>query len=308
MEKEWDKIYMKRALELAAYGAGHVSPNPMVGCVIVSAAGRIIGEGWHRRYGEGHAEVNAMASVRKQDEPLLHQATVYVTLEPCSHYGKTPPCAEMLCRKKVKRVVSGMIDPNPKVAGRGLRMLEDSGIEVESGVLEDECRALNIRFITAQTKRRPWILLKWAEDAYGRLSLPDTTPLQISTPLSATLMHAQRSCCDAIMVGTNTLLTDNPSLSNRLWPGNSPRPVIFKSERIENLDLKVMQQNPIILNPHLPLEQNMKLLFEEYRITSLMVEGGRRLLDSFICEGLYDSIRIEREINIDHNTFKIESE
>lgn len=303
MEK--DERYMRRAIGLATRGAGHVSPNPMVGAVIVSEDGSIIGEGWHRMYGGPHAEVNAVRSVRETDRQLLRRSTIYVTLEPCSHYGKTPPCALLLRDTGFRRVVTGCGDPNPKVAGRGIAMLREAGIEVTEDCLRDECRALNIRFITAHTEKRPWILLKWAEDEHGAMSAPDGSPLQISSPVTATLMHRERSLCDAIMVGTGTLLGDNPQLCNRFWPGNSPRPVIFDSprwhdEKIKE-QLKVFDRDPIILDPSLPLEENMRRLFSEYGITSLMVEGGRRLLDSFIAAGLYDRTRIERKALLDQS-------
>ncbi len=295
---ECDKKYMRRALLLASYGAGHVSPNPMVGAVIVAPDGRIIGEGFHRRYGEAHAEVNAVRSVSAEDRYLLKESAVYVTLEPCSHYGKTPPCAAMLCELHVKRVVVGTGDPNPKVSGRGIRMLREAGIEVTENCLQEECLAINERFFTAQTKRRPWILLKWAETADGRMANPDGSPLTISSPSTLALMHAERAKCDAIIVGTNTLLSDNPSLSTRFWPGNSPRPVMFDSPHLKNPDLRqklnISRRNPIILDPDIDLEHNMHILFEKHGITSLMVEGGRTLLDSFISQELYDRIRTER--------------
>jgi len=292
-----DEKYMRRALELAALGAGHVSPNPMVGAVIVSPKGRIIGEEWHRKFGEAHAEVNAIRSVADTERHLIPESTMYVTLEPCSHYGKTPPCAKMLCEERIGHVVIGTGDPNPKVAGRGASMLREAGIKVMENCLRDECLAINVRFFTSQTLRRPWILLKWAESANGAMVKPDGTPLAISTPLTQTLMHRERAICDAIMVGTGTLLSDNPSLTNRHWPGNSPRPVIFSSPRLAlpevRQHLKVFGREPIILDPHLSLENNMRKLFSEYGMTSLMVEGGRRLLDSFIAQGLYDRIRVE---------------
>lgn len=166
----FDEMMMRRALQLALNGAGDVSPNPMVGAVIVAPGGTIIGEGWHRRYGGAHAEVNAVRSVAADDEPLLPQSTIYVTLEPCSHHGKTPPCSLLLREKGFRRVAVGMVDPNPKVAGRGIRMLREAGAEVTTGILETECRRLNVRFITAQTLRRPWIQLKWAESADGYIA------------------------------------------------------------------------------------------------------------------------------------------
>lgn len=288
---------MRRALELARNGAGFVSPNPMVGAVIADPTGRIIGEGWHRKYGGPHAEVNAMRAVSEDDMALLPQSTIYVTLEPCSHWGKTPPCAAMLCRSGIGRVVIGSGDPNPKVSGRGVAMLREAGIEVTEDCLKEECEELNVRFFTAQRKKRPWILLKWAETADGRMSNPDGTPLQISTPLTKVLMHKERSMCDAIMAGTGTLLSDNPKLDTRLWPGKSPRPAMFRSPRLEEAGkLNVMERDPIMLDPGKDLEENMHLLFTEHGITSLMVEGGRTLLDSFLSRGLYDRIRVETRL------------
>ena len=212
-----DEIYMRRALELAALGCGYVSPNPMVGAVIVGPDGRVIGEGWHRRYGGWHAEVNAVSSVRPSDEHLLEKSTIYVTLEPCSHYGKTPPCAELLVRKRFHRVVLGTIDPFAKVRGRGIAMLRDAGIEVRIGVLEPECRALNAHFFTAHENGRPYITLKWAQSADGYIGLADGSPIRLSTPLTSVLVHRQRSLHDAILVGSGTMLSDHPRLDVRLW-------------------------------------------------------------------------------------------
>ena len=281
LSEEFDRCMMRRALQLAANGAGYVSPNPMVGAVIVAADGRIIGEGWHRKYGGPHAEVQAFRSVSQDDEHLLHDSTVYVTLEPCSHYGKTPPCAKLIVDKGVRRVVVGCGDPNPKVSGRGIEMIRQAGIEITKNVLRDECAALNKRFMTAHTLHRPWIQLKWAEDAQGNMArrnpdytpgsaMPEYLPMRISGPVGMVLMHGQRAMVDAIMVGTNTLLNDNPSLTTRLWPGHSPRPVIFRSSRLPD-SLKIWNRDPIILDPAVPLEQNMHLLFSEHGITSLMV-------------------------------------
>lgn len=301
--QQFDRDMMRRALLLASNGAGYVSPNPMVGAVIVASDGHIIGEGWHRKYGGPHAEVQAFRSIKAEDEHLIHDATVYVTLEPCSHYGKTPPCAKLIIDKCVHRVVVGCGDPNPKVSGRGIKMIRNAGIDVTENVLRDECMALNKRFMTAHTLQRPWIQLKWAENSLGNMarknpdytpgcSLPEYLPMQISGPTGMTLMHQQRAMADAIMVGTNTLISDNPSLTTRLWPGKSPRPVIFRSSRLPD-SLEIWDRDPIVLDPSLPLEQNMHALFSEYGITSLMVEGGRTLLDSFIEHNLFDEIRVE---------------
>lgn len=288
---------MERALQLARNGAGFVSPNPMVGAVIVSPEGKIIGEGWHAVYGGPHAEVNAVNSVGPDDERLLPQSTIYVTLEPCSHYGKTPPCSKLLIEKRFKRVVIGMKDPFKEVQGRGINMLREAGIEVEVGVLEKECRELNRRFITAHEKKRPYIQLKWARSADGFIAALDCDANGVRTPLSSpeklVEMHRERALADAILVGTNTLLIDNPSLTCRLWPcRRDPRPVIFKSDRLHP-GLKIMERNPIMLDPALPLADNMHLLYKDYGITSLMVEGGAKILRSFIDAGLYDEMRIE---------------
>lgn len=288
---------MERALQLARNGTGFVSPNPMVGAVIVSPEGKIIGEGWHALYGGPHAEVNAVNSVSPDDEHLLPQSTIYVTLEPCSHYGKTPPCSKLLIEKRFKRVVIGMKDPFKEVQGRGINMLREAGIEVEVGVLEKECRELNRRFITAHEKKRPYIQLKWARSADGFIAGLDCGSNGVRTPLSSpeklVEMHRERVLADAILVGTNTLLIDNPSLTCRLWPcRRDPRPVIFKSDRLHP-DLKIMERDPIMLDPALPLADNMHLLYIDYGITSLMVEGGAKILRSFIDAGLYDEKRIE---------------
>lgn len=231
-----DERYMRRALQLAALGAGNVSPNPMVGAVIV-ADGKIIGEGFHRCYGEGHAEVNAVASV--PDRSLLRGATIYVTLEPCSHYGKTPPCAKLLVECGFGKVVVGVRDPFPQVSGRGIAMLRYAGIEVTEGVLEEECRHINRRFFTAHSKCRPWVLLKWAQSADGFIDATRAgelasaregasghtaacvsrlgEPVKFSTPLTTTLMHRERAMVDAILVGAGTVVLDNPSLTVRGW-------------------------------------------------------------------------------------------
>lgn len=302
-----DIYYMKRALALAANGAGGVSPNPMVGAVIVGPDGRIIGEGWHRRYGGPHAEVNAINSVKEEDMPLIPAATVYVTLEPCSHYGKTPPCSRLLIDKKVKRVVVGTTDPFKEVSGRGIKMLRDAGIQVSVGTLEKECRELNRRFITAHTLRRPWILLKWAQTADGFMAScgenGEQAPLKISNPLSLVEMHSQRALTDAILVGTNTIIADNPSLTLRLWPGQQPRTVLFPSARIPE-NAAILSSDPIFLDPTLDLEMNMHALYSRHSITSLMVEGGCATLLGFIDAGLYDEVRIETSPSMLHTGVK----
>lgn len=270
-----DVRYMRRALQLARLGEGLVSPNPMVGAVIVASDGRIIGEGYHHEYGGPHAEVCAVRSVSDEDRALLSDSTIYVTLEPCSHYGKTPPCAKLIIDTGIPRVAVGSADPFPEVSGRGIRMLREAGVEVREDVLREECDALNVRFLTAHRKRRPWIQLKWAESADGFMAGVDDAGnpvrVQFSGPVSGVWMHRRRSMVDAIMVGKRTLETDRPRLDCRHWPGRAPRRIM----------------------PEHDLRAQMERLYAEEGITSLMVEGGPTLLRSFIEEGLYDDVRIE---------------
>ena len=305
-----DEKYMRRALQLARLGAGHTLPNPMVGAVIVAPDGTIIGEGWHRRCGEAHAEVNAVASV--VDDNLLRDSTIYVTLEPCSHYGKTPPCARLLIERGIHRVVVGCLDPFVKVAGRGVAMLRDAGIEVVVGVLEKECRALNERFMTAHTSGRPWVQLKWAQTADGFVALPPEAgenPLHMSTPVTMRLMHRQRSLCDAILIGANTARIDNPSLTTRYWPGKSPLRVILSHDLSipDNLVLLTDGLPTIVYNGvknevvgpveyvKLDTDQPQSWLEDLYRrgVTSVMVEGGTRVLQGLIDAAAWDEARIE---------------
>lgn len=282
---------MRRALRLAAFGAGHTSPNPMVGAVIV-ARGRIIGEGWHHAYGGPHAEVNAVNSVSLKNRELLSESTIYVTLEPCSHYGKTPPCAKLLIDCGIPRIVVGAPDPNPLVSGRGVRMLREAGREVTEGVLKQECMEINRRFMTAQTLRRPYVQLKYARTADGFMAHSDGRPLRISTPLSAVWMHRERSMADAIMVGVNTIINDNPRLDCRLWPGENPIKVSFDSDRIP-ADSFFLQSEHVLKRSEESLEEFLNRLFEEHGISSMIVEGGAATLRSFISDGLADEIRVE---------------
>jgi len=282
-----DERYMKRALQLARCGIGGASPNPMVGAVIVDGSGRIIGEGYHRRCGEGHAEVNAVASVK--DKSVLSDSTIYVTLEPCSHYGKTPPCAKLIIDSGIPRVVVGCLDPFAKVCGRGIAMLREAGVEVITGVLEQECRALNRRFMTAHTQKRPFVTLKWAQSADGymdRLRSHDETPEKFSTLTGTVLVHRLRSLHDAITVGTGTVLTDHPRLDVRYWPGGrAPKKVINdRSGRIIGYDAMIMSE--------LDAAAMLRRLYDD-GVSSLLVEGGPTLLQSLIDSGLWDDIRIE---------------
>lgn len=301
--RENDEIYMRRALQLARCGEARTATNPMVGAVIV-AAGRIIGEGFHRRCGGPHAEVNAVRSVREEDLPLLREATIYVTLEPCSHYGKTPPCAELLIEKKIPRIVVGSLDPFPKVAGRGVEMLRKAGREVIVGVLEKECRELNHRFMKAHESGRPYIQLKWAQSADGFIAASPGGERQVfSNPLGMLLMHRERARAGAIMVGANTIIADNPRLDCRLWPGENPLKVSRESERIP-ADSNFMQGEHIFRHRGEPLDLFLRKLYADHQILSIMVEGGKTVLEEFISNDLYDEIRVEISPKIQNNGIK----
>ena len=273
-----DEKYMRRCIQLAANGIQGARPNPMVGAVIVatrpsdiSHQPSIIGEGYHVRCGEGHAEVNAFASVRPEDEALLKDATIYVSLEPCSHYGKTPPCADLIIKKGVRRVVVGTIDPFAEVQGRGIKKLEDAGIEVVVGVLEKECQWLNRRFFTFHREHRPYIILKWAQTANGFID-ENGKILQISNEQTQMLSHQLRAEEDAILVGHTTDIREHPQLTVRHWHGPNPK--------------------RIVLTHHRPLPQLMEDLYQ-HGIQSLIVEGGCQTHESFIAAGLWDEIRVE---------------
>ncbi len=275
-----DEKYMRRCLQLAANGIQGARPNPMVGAVIVHH-GRIIGEGYHVRCGEGHAEVNAFASVSPNDEPLLKESTIYVSLEPCSHYGKTPPCADLIIKKGVSRVVVGCIDPFAEVQGRGIKKLRDAGIDVTVGVLEEECRWLNRRFFTYHSKHRPYIILKWAQTANGYID-DHNYALQISNEQTLMLGHQLRAEEDAILVGHTTDIREHPQLTVRHWHGPNPK--------------------RIVLTHHRPLSQLMDDLYQ-HGIQSLIVEGGRQTHESFIDAALWDEIRVETApITVDDGT------
>ncbi len=290
-----DELYMRRALQLAALGRFHASPNPMVGAVIVAPGGRVIGEGWHRRCGQGHAEVNAIASVARPE--LLPEATMYVTLEPCSHWGRTPPCAKLLIDKGLKRVVVAARDPFPAVSGRGIAMLREAGVDVTVGVLERESLSLNARFITAHTQGRPFVVLKWARSADGfldRRRTPDAPAARISTPLTSTLVHNLRSRCDAILAGSGTVLLDNPRLDARLWPGGeAPRPLVADRRHRVSAAASCMRPDALVLDGDTSPAALLPMLYSRHGITSLLVEGGAAVLQSFIDSGLWDVARVE---------------
>ena len=305
--------YISRCLQLARLGEYYVAPNPMVGAVLVYngervnglTGERIIGEGWHRQYGGPHAEVNCFASVREEDEPLVKESTLFVSLEPCSHFGKTPPCADLIIRKGVKRVVVGMLDPNPQVAGQGIARLRANGIEVVVGILENECRELNKRFLCLHEKHRPYVILKWAETADGFMDykremplegkLTETRPLVISNPLSKRLVHKMRAENMAILIGSNTALLDNPKLKTTHWVGRNPiRVLLDRRKRVpkesaifsDDAETIVYSENtdwPFVLDD-----------LAKRGIHSVLVEGGAQVLKHIIATGIYDEVHVEK--------------
>ncbi|MCR5819628.1 MAG: bifunctional diaminohydroxyphosphoribosylaminopyrimidine deaminase/5-amino-6-(5-phosphoribosylamino)uracil reductase RibD [Bacteroidaceae bacterium] len=294
-----DEKYMYRCLQLARQGELFAFPNPMVGAVIVHE-GRIIGEGWHRRCGGPHAEVNAIASVHPEDIRLLNQSTIYVSLEPCSHWGKTPPCADLIIEKGIRRVVCGCMDPFAKVRGRGIKRLREAGCEVVVGVLEVECRALNRRFMAVQTNGRPWITLKWAQSADGfidrkRNSIADGKPCQFSTAWTRMKVHKLRAMHGAIVVGRRTWELDEPLLTTRFWPGPSPlRYVLSKSLATLEPQRSPAQNSsaPAWILCHSIDE--LLLDMAERNIQSVLIEGGRDTLQGFIDRDLWDEAYIEK--------------
>lgn len=284
---------MRRCIQLARCGCEGAAPNPMVGAVVV-CEGRIIGEGYHRKCGGPHAEVNAIASVR--DPGKLERSTLYVSLEPCAHYGKTPPCADLIVAKHIPRVVIGCQDPFAKVNGLGIRKLLDAGVEVRVGVLEEECIRLNHRFMTYHRKHRPWVTLKWAQSADGYIDAcraPHEPAARLSSPYTQVLVHRMRAQNMAILVGTDTVVCDNPSLTNRLWPGGNPlRLTIDRHGRIPQGAHLLDGSVPTHVYHH---ETPNQILADQYQrgVQSLLVEGGAKLLQSFLDEGLWDEARVE---------------
>jgi diaminohydroxyphosphoribosylaminopyrimidine deaminase/5-amino-6-(5-phosphoribosylamino)uracil reductase len=301
-----DLLFMRRAMELAGRGRGTVSPNPLVGCVIVYD-GKIIGEGWHERYGGPHAEVHAVRSVT--DQSLLSHSTVYVTLEPCAHHGKTPPCADMLVAAGVRRVVISNVDPNPLVAGKGIEKLRAAGIEVSIGLQQREGLELNRRFFTMIQKHRPYIILKWAQTADGFMARTNYDSKWISNPYSRQVTHKWRTEEDAILVGTNTALRDNPQLTVRDWTGRNPtRIVIDKNMSLPN-NLNLFDATAATIRYNRLLDEvrpqeicvnirtdnflrGMLTDLHERKIQSLFVEGGPATLAEFIRQGLWDEVRL----------------
>jgi diaminohydroxyphosphoribosylaminopyrimidine deaminase/5-amino-6-(5-phosphoribosylamino)uracil reductase len=304
--------YINRCLDLARLGSGDTAPNPMVGSVIVYN-GRIIGEGLHRQYGGPHAEVNSINSV--VDQSLLSDSTLYVNLEPCSHTGKTPPCSDLIIQKGIPRVIIGTVDPNPVVSGNGIRILEKAGIKIISNILPEKCRELNKRFFTYHLQKRPYIILKWAKTTDGFIDIlrekPELSqPNWISNDISRMVVHKWRAEEQAILIGTNTALFDNPRLNVREWPGNSPlRIVIDRNLRLpSSLNLFDQTQSTLVFNEsqdyqqgkirYVRLDFNGRILQQmldylyNIAIQSVFVEGGKRLIESFLNEDLWDEARV----------------
>lgn len=309
---EFEIKYMQRCLDLAKLGERRVAPNPMVGSVVVHN-GQIIGEGYHRQWGQAHAEVNAIASVKKTD--LLRHSTLYVNLEPCSHHGKTPPCADLIVAHKIPKVVIGTIDPFSKVAGRGIEHLRQNGCEVVVGVLEDECHELNRRFFTFHQKKRPYILLKWAETADGFVDIDRSgadhgQPTWITNEMARIAVHKQRATEQAILIGTETALKDNPSLTVRDWFGEQPLRIV--ADRFQRIDAHSNLFNGnaptlcvtnfknnneqaaeylIVPNESDLIDSTLEHLYQN-GIQSIIVEGGPTMLQSFIDRNLWDEAHV----------------
>lgn len=303
--------YIKRCIELAKNGLGTTYPNPLVGSVIVHED-KIIGEGWHRKAGESHAEVNAVNSVK--DKSLLAESTIYVSLEPCSHFGKTPPCCDLIIQQKIPNVVIGTIDPFAKVSGNGIKKLTEAGKNVTVGVLEKECNELNKRFFTFHQKKRPYIILKWAESADGFLSpatKEEQKPVWITNTYSRQLVHKWRTEEQAILVGTQTVLDDNPKLDSRDWKGNNPTRIVLDRTGKVSSDyfVKDNKTKTMIITEQEKLTNSENIIFENvifdnslpdsiveilYKndIQSVIIEGGKKTLQTFIDAGLWDEARV----------------
>lgn len=307
-----DENIMRRCFQLARMGQGHVSPNPMVGCVVLSPDGTVVSEGYHQQCGCNHAERNALTAHANEGKDFS-DCTLYVNLEPCSHHGKTPPCADLVIEKGIKKVVISTTDPNPLVAGNGIHKLQNAGIEVVTGVLETEGRFLNRRFFTFMEKKRPYIILKWAETADGfmdidRSALPDGN-YWITNDILKTLSHKWRTVEDAIMVGTNTVANDNPQLTARLWHGRNPlRITLDRTGRLPHSSHIFDGTVPTMVfteNSHLQSRENLTYVNVDFQnllpsvldvlyqkgIQSLIVEGGKQLTNSFLQQNLWDEAR-----------------
>ncbi len=299
---------MSRCIQLAKSGAGNVAPNPMVGAVLVYE-NKIIGEGFHQKYGEAHAEVNCINSVPAEQKSLIEKSTLYVSLEPCAHHGKTPPCTDLIVKNKIKKVLIGCQDVYEQVAGKGIEKLQNAGVEVVTGVLENESKDLNKRFFTFHQQKRPYIILKWAQSANAKIGSKNGERVLISNGFSNRLVHKWRSEEAGILVGENTALKDDPSLTTRLWKGENPVRIVIDPElklpaslKIFNHESKTIIYNLIKnspgkniqyiqLKPENLLESLLSSLYEN-DIQSILVEGGAKTLQSFIDQNLWDEARV----------------
>jgi diaminohydroxyphosphoribosylaminopyrimidine deaminase/5-amino-6-(5-phosphoribosylamino)uracil reductase len=309
--------YMHRCLQLAGLGAGFTAPNPMVGALLVHD-GRVLGEGYHQQYGGPHAEVNCLQSVATRDRPLIPHSTLYVSLEPCCHYGKTPPCTNLIIHEKIPNLVIGCRDPFSEVNGKGIEILKANGVKIEYPVLENLSMEKNRRFFTFHLQKRPYIILKWAQSANLMMAAKSGGRIRISNKFSDRLVHKWRSEEAGILIGTETALLDDPELTTRLWPGKNPVRIVLDRERRLPDSLKIFDEKipGIILNGKIE-KQTGNLLFKKIdglrfdipsvlsalhdaHILSILVEGGTKLLQSFIDDGIWDEIRIitNREMEI----------
>jgi len=306
-----EQFYIKRCIKLAKNGIGTTYSNPMVGSVIVHNQ-KIIGEGWHQKVGEAHAEVNAVNSVK--NKKLLKQSTIYISLEPCSHFGKTPPCTDLIIEHHIPKVVIGTIDPFAKVCGNGVAKLQKAGVEVKIGILEQECKQLNKRFFTFHQKKRPYIILKWAETQNGLIAPSNKNeqkPLWISNEYSRQLVHKWRSEEQAILVGTNTVLSDNPKLNVRDWVGKNPIKIVLDKELKIPKNYSVYQscEKTIVITEKKQKQTDENIIFEtinfqqnrnqqileilyKHQIQSVIIEGGSKVLNSFIKDNLWNEARV----------------
>jgi diaminohydroxyphosphoribosylaminopyrimidine deaminase/5-amino-6-(5-phosphoribosylamino)uracil reductase len=301
--------YMYRCLELAQLAAGYVAPNPMVGAILVHK-GKIIGEGYHQKYGEPHAEVNCINSVHEENKDLISQSTLYVSLEPCSHFGKTPPCTDLIIAKQIPEVIIGCRDPFREVNGKGIEKLKAAGINVVYGILEKECQQTNKRFFIFHEQHRPYIILKWAETANSKIASNGADRLLISNEQTNRLVHKWRSEEASIFIGTNTALSDNPELTTRNWEGPSPIRLVVDMDLKLPLSLKIFngKQRTVIFNAmkheekeslfYYQVTEDVNLVHQvvnalyQMKIQSVIVEGGARLLQAFIDEDMWDEVRI----------------
>ncbi len=309
------ELYMQRCLQLAASGAGKVAPNPLVGAVLVYN-GNIIGEGYHQQFGAAHAEVNCINSVPPDKKHLIKESTLYVSLEPCNHFGKTPPCTNLILEAAIREVLLAVVDPFEKVNGSGINKLKAAAVHVTTGVMEKEAYWQNRRFFTFNQKRRPYIILKWAQSENGKITAADNSPVKISNEITNRLVHKWRSEEAAIMVGTNTARIDDPSLTTRFWTGRNPVRIVVDAKLKLPTSLKLFDGNTrtIILNTEKSGQSDANFFYQynssqtipaamvnmmnEQNLQSVIVEGGARLLQSFIESGTWDEARVITNRNL----------